>query len=284
AAAAPGVGHLRHVGVRGGDRYHWRPGRGRERGHVPPQAGVPVLRAVLYVVAAGERHLRRRVGHGGAPGAGGVRPPGPAAPVGIAARAIGAAVDGRHGPGPATRVHLRDPQPRRRAPERQPQWDALPPGSFRMTTKAPALIDWLVNACTTSASLGAAVAPNTVAVYDGPPTPALDAPLKLLLRLPHPPSDSIHPPVTVPHTQDDLGRATRPGRTGGHCCAGAWSGREDISAVRHSVAAIVAAVEVIVRSDQTQFGGNASFAYPGVTSAALLQNNTTTGAIARIPF
>src|SRR5262249_17730517 len=241
AAAAPGVGHLRHVGVRGGDRYHWRPGRGRERGHVPPQAGVPVLRAVLYVVAAGERHLRRRVGHGGAPGAGGVRPPGPAAPVGIAARAIGAAVDGRHGPGPATRVHLRDPQPRRRAPERQPQWDALPPGSFRMTTKAPALIDWLVNACTVSASLGAAVAPGTVAVYDGPPTTALDAPLKLFIGLTDPDSDSIDAAVTFTQTRDDLGSATRTELTEVHCCAEAWSGTDDISAVRHSQAAIVAA-------------------------------------------
>ena len=59
---------------------------------------------------------------------------------------------------------------------------------------------------------------------------------------------------------------------------------DDISAVRHSVAAIVAAVELIVRSDQTQFGGNGTFATPGVTSGALLQNNTSTGAIARIPF
>jgi len=155
-----------------------------------------------------------------------------------------------------------------------------------MTTKAPALIDWLVNACAVSASLAALQLGDTTGttVYDGPSTTALDPKLKLFIGLTDPDNEGIEAAVTFTQTRDDLGSATRTELTEVHCCAEAWSGTDDISAVRHSVAAIVAAVEVIVRSDQTQFGGNASFAYPGVTAAALLQNNTDHGAIARIPF
>src|SRR5262249_11003342 len=52
-----------------------------------------------------------------------VRRPGAAELVGIPAWAVGAAVDRRRGDGAAAGVQLRDPQPGRRAPERQPERD-----------------------------------------------------------------------------------------------------------------------------------------------------------------
>ena len=150
-----------------------------------------------------------------------------------------------------------------------------------MTTKVPALIDSLVNAFTTAATLGQATPPVTV--YDGPPTTGLDAPLKLYVGLTDPDNEGIEPAATFRQTRDDLGSNTRTEFPDIHCCAEAWSGTDDMSTVRHAVAAIVAAVETIIRSDATNFGGLGQ-ATPGLASGDLLQNNTTTGAIARIPF
>lgn len=150
-----------------------------------------------------------------------------------------------------------------------------------MTTKGPALIDWLVSAFTSAPTLGAATPPVTV--YDGPPTTGLDAPLKLYVGLTDPDSESIEPAVTITQSRDDLGSATRTEVSEVHCCAEAWAGTDDMATVRHSVTAIIAAAESVIRADTTNFGGIAQ-ALPGFSSGDLLQNNTSTGAIARIPF
>lgn len=151
-----------------------------------------------------------------------------------------------------------------------------------MATKVPALIDWLVNAFTTAATLGQAAPPVTV--YDGPPTTGLDAPLKLYVGLLDPDSDAAEEAATWTQERADLGQLTRTETSAIHCVAEAWSGTDDMATVRHSVRDIVQAVEVIVRGNTDQFGGNAQLASPGVTSSALLQNNTAQGAVARIPF
>src|SRR6185437_3219796 len=151
-----------------------------------------------------------------------------------------------------------------------------------MTTKVPALIDWLVNAFTTAPTLGAATPPVTV--YDGPPTTGLDAPLKLFVGLTDPDNPAAEEAATWVQSRGDLGLLMRDELSSIHCCAEAWAGTDDMPTVRHSAAAIVAAVEVVIRSDTTQFGGNAALAAPGLDTASLVQNNTQTGAVARIPF
>jgi hypothetical protein len=151
-----------------------------------------------------------------------------------------------------------------------------------MTTKAPALIDWVVNAFTIAPTLGAAVPPVTV--YDGPPTTESDPFLKLYVGLTDPDNPAAEEAATWVQSRGDLGLLTRDEISTIHCCAEAWSGTDDMPTVRHAVVTIFAAAETIIRSDTTQFGGNAALAAPGVDASSLIQNNTQTGAVARIPF
>jgi hypothetical protein len=151
-----------------------------------------------------------------------------------------------------------------------------------MTTKVPALIDWLVNAFTTAPTLGAAVPPVTV--YDGPPTTGLDAPLKLYVGLQDPDNPGASEAATFEQARSDLGQMTRDEISIIRCAAEAWAGTDDMRTVRVAAFAISAAAETIIRSDTTQFGGNAALAGPGMTGGVLVQNNTQTGAVARVTF
>lgn len=151
-----------------------------------------------------------------------------------------------------------------------------------MPSKVPALIDYLVTTFTNAPTLGTATPPVTV--YDGPPTTGLDAPLKLFVGLTDPDNPAIESAATLTQSRSDLGSATRDEVSEIHCCAEAWAGTDDMPTVRHAAFGILAAVETLVRADATSFGGNAQLAAPGVSAGELLQNNTTTGAIARIPF
>ncbi len=81
-----------------------------------------------------------------------------------------------------------------------------------------------------------------------------------------------------------IGRLGRDEMITVHCCAQAWAGTDDMKTVRVSAPGIVAAVEALMQADTTGFGGNVLFAAPGITSLALLQNNTQTGAVARVAF
>lgn len=151
-----------------------------------------------------------------------------------------------------------------------------------ITSRVPALIDYLVTLFTNDPTLGAATPP--VQVYDGPFTTALDSPLKLYVGLPDPDNPGIEPAADATQGWGALGRRGRNQEVTIHCCAEAWSGTDTIQTMRLAVAGIAAAVEALMQADTTQFGGNALFPDPGYTSEAWLQNNTSTGAIARVQF
>ena len=151
-----------------------------------------------------------------------------------------------------------------------------------VTSRLPALIDYLDALFTADPTLGAASPPVTV--YDGPPTTGLDAPLKLYVGLADPDNPGVEPAGESLQTWAALGRRGRDEMVTIHCCAEAWSGSDSIQSVRLSATGIVAAVETLMQADTTQFGGNALFPDPGITSMVLSQNNTTTGAIARQSF
>lgn len=151
------------------------------------------------------------------------------------------------------------------------------------TSRIPALISYLVATFQASALLGQATPPVTV--YDGAPTTGLDAPLKLYVGMTDPDNNaSVQPAADSVQSWAALGRLGRDELITIHCCAEAWAGTDDMTTVRASATGIVAAVETVMQSDTTQFGGNVLFPDPGITSLALLQNNTQTGAVARVVF
>lgn len=151
-----------------------------------------------------------------------------------------------------------------------------------VTSRLPALIDYLVNLFTTAATLGAANPPVTV--YDGPATTDLDAPLKLFVGLSDPDNQGGEPAGQSQQVWAAIGRRGRDEIITIHCCAEAWSGTDNIQTARLAATGIVAAVETLMQADTTQFGGNILFPDPGITTVLLSQNNTTSGAIARQSF
>jgi hypothetical protein len=154
------------------------------------------------------------------------------------------------------------------------------------SSKVPGLLTYLITLFTGAPSLQAQQLGDAqgVTVYDGPPTTGLDAKLKLYVGLTDPDSDAIEAAATWVQARGDLGQMTRDEQVTVECCAEAWSGTDDMATVRAAVFGITAAVETLIRADATQFGGNAALAAPGFAAGQLLQNNTTTGAVARIPF
>ena len=151
-----------------------------------------------------------------------------------------------------------------------------------ITSRIPALIDYLVTLFQGSALLGQATPPVTV--FDGPATTGLDAPLKLFVGLADPDNPGTEPAADSQQTWAALGRLGRDEMIVIHCCAEAWAGTDDLKTVRTSATGIVAAVEQLMQSDTTQFGGNALFPDPGITGLQLMQNNTQQGAVARVAF
>src|SRR5260221_2025270 len=152
-----------------------------------------------------------------------------------------------------------------------------------VTSRVPALLDYLYNLFNTDPTLGTAPAPNTVQVYDGPPTTLLDAPLKLYVGLSDPDNTGGEAAADFTQTWAAIGRRGRSEQVTIHCCAEAWSGTDDIKSMRAAAHAIVAAVETLLQADTTGFGGNVLFPDPGVTTRQLLQNNAGAGT-ARVPF
>jgi hypothetical protein len=151
-----------------------------------------------------------------------------------------------------------------------------------ITSRVPALIDYLVALFTNAATLGAATPPVTI--FDGPPTTELDPPLALYVGLSDPDNQAAELAADFTQSWGGLGRQARNETSTIHCCAQAWAGTDDLKTVRTSAYGIVAAVEVLMASDSTQFGGNVLFPAPGLTAGSLLQNNTDRGAIARVAF
>lgn len=151
-----------------------------------------------------------------------------------------------------------------------------------VTSRIPALLSYLVTLFTNSALLGQAVPPVTV--YDGPPTTAQDAFLKLYVGLSDPDNPAAAPAADSVQEWGAIGRLGRNEMITVHCVAEAWAGTDDMATVRTSATQIVASVEQVMQADTTQFGGNVLFPDPGITGLALLQNNTQAGAVARVAF
>jgi hypothetical protein len=153
-----------------------------------------------------------------------------------------------------------------------------------VTSRIPALIDYLVTLFTSASTLGAAAAPGTVTVFDGPAVAGLDAPLKLFVGLADPDNSGAEQAADSQQTWAALGRLGRDEIVTIHCCAEAWAGTDDLKTVRVAATGIVAAVEQLMQSDTTQFGGNALFPDPGISGLVLMQNTTQQGAVARVAF
>lgn len=151
-----------------------------------------------------------------------------------------------------------------------------------VTSRVPALIDYLVALFTNAVTLGQAAPPVTV--YDGPPTTAFDAALALYVGV-----DDALSAGTVPTgaTSDQSRQGLAQKREElitVPCAAVVWFGTDDMKTVRTAAFGILAAVEDLVRTDATQFGGNAGLADPGVSGIVLAQNNTQQGAVAQAAF
>src|SRR5260221_2497755 len=153
-----------------------------------------------------------------------------------------------------------------------------------ITSRGPALIDYLVTLFTNAATLGAAAAPGTVAIYDGPVTTGLDSPLKLYVGCTDPDNTAGKNAYDSNQTWAALGRLARDEDLTIHCCAEAWSGVDDVKTVRTSCTAITSAVEVLMQADTSQFGGNILFPNPGITNIGTPQDNRTTGGLVRQSF
>lgn len=150
-----------------------------------------------------------------------------------------------------------------------------------VTSRVPALIDYLVATFTAASTLGAAVPP--VAVYDGPQTTLAPAQLVLWVGLDDPDTDQVAPSAAAFEQEwAGLGKQARNEVSTIHCVAEAWTGADDIKGTRAAAFAILAAVEDVVRTDP--FSGLALFPDPGVTGGELRQNNTERGSQARVSF
>lgn len=151
-----------------------------------------------------------------------------------------------------------------------------------ITSRIPALIDYLVELYTNAPTIGQAN--PSVTVYDGPPTTALDAPLKLFVGLQDPDSQSAERAADYTQEWGGIGRLARNETSTIYHAAEAWTGDDTMSAARLAVYGITAAVEALVMANADQFGGNVLFPAPGFTGATLVQNNTSQGAVARVQF
>jgi len=151
-----------------------------------------------------------------------------------------------------------------------------------VTSRGPALIDYLVTLFSNANTLGTATPPVTI--YDGPQVSGLDPFLKLYV--------GIADPDTADESAYDsnqawaaLGRLGRNETVTIHCCAEAWSGSDDVKTVRASCTAITAAVEALLQADTSQFGGNVLYPDPGMANISSPQTTSTgTGARVRQPF
>ena len=152
-----------------------------------------------------------------------------------------------------------------------------------VTSRLPALLDYLITLFTAAATLGAAT--PAVTIYDGPATTELDAFLKLYVGWTDPDNTAGEPAGDTQQTWAALGRLGRDETVTIHCCAEAWSGVDVVQTVRLACTGITAAVEALMQSDSTQFGGNVLFPDPGMTNLSLPQNNDTgKGVVVRQTF
>src|SRR5215469_93836 len=151
-----------------------------------------------------------------------------------------------------------------------------------ITSRLPALIDYLVPLFTSAATIGAATPP--VAVYDGPAVSDNDPPLKLFVGLADPDLEGHLPAGTSQQAWGALGRLGRNETVTVQCCAEAWSGVNSMQTIRDAAYGIVAAVEGVMQADTTQFGGNALYPLPGSSNHQLSHGPHPEGLLVRISF
>jgi hypothetical protein len=150
-----------------------------------------------------------------------------------------------------------------------------------VTSRLPALIDYLVALFQGAATLGQAT--PKVAVYDG--QVITDDPESLILWVGM--SDPAIPDQQAADFAQEWGSLGRQGRNETvtiHCCAVAWGGGDSLAVQRVAVFGIVAAVETLMQADTTRFGGNVLYPAPGVAAGALTQLSTDRGPAARVAF
>lgn len=126
-----------------------------------------------------------------------------------------------------------------------------------ITSRVPDVIDWLVNAAQTSAQLGASTTAPVI-VVDGPPPTTDTYAEQLHLYIGDVPDGSEAsatasqnwPVLDHARTRDEDGDIT--------LTADAWTGSSVMKTARDSCAAIVAAVELLLRGDGTTGTGDAT--------------------------
>ncbi len=152
-----------------------------------------------------------------------------------------------------------------------------------ITSRVPAAIDYLVTLFQAAATLGQATPP--VNVIDGPKVTADPGPLALWVGV-----DDIDPATTLPDAAAStqqwaaLGRMARNEELVIYCTAQAVSGGDDVRTLRLAVAAIVAAVEDLVRGDASLGGVVATPGNAAVTACQWRQGPTGPGMAARASF
>jgi hypothetical protein len=151
-----------------------------------------------------------------------------------------------------------------------------------VTSRVPAVIDYLVTAFQASPLLGGAS--PAVAVYDGPAATAAPDQAQLWVGLDDPDSAAATTAAGSVQAWGGLGHMAKNEQIAIHCVAQAWSGGDDVRTARQNVYAVMAAVEQVILADASLGGtvtapGNAS-----VSAAQLLQITGTPGAGARITF
>jgi hypothetical protein len=149
-----------------------------------------------------------------------------------------------------------------------------------VTSRVPAVLDYLVTLFQAAATLGQAAPP--VAVYDGPVATGAVSQLTLWVGLDDP--DSETGTLAAVSDRHWTGLGSQGEVITISCAAEAWSGEDDIRAMRQAAYGIVAAVETLLEADTGRFGGDAVLTDPGWSGAELRQNTTDQGAQARVSF
>ncbi len=142
-----------------------------------------------------------------------------------------------------------------------------------VTSRLPALIDYLVTLFNNDPTIGAAT--PAIRVFDGPTTTRDPAPLQLYVGLSNPDNPGAEPAGETAQVWASIGRRARTETITVHCAALAWSGTDDAKTMRAAAMAIVAAVEALMQADTTQFGGNVLYPMPGIAQIALTQSNAS---------
>lgn len=151
-----------------------------------------------------------------------------------------------------------------------------------VTSRIPAVIDYLVTTFTASSTLGAATPP--VKVYDGPQTIESSDPLVLWVGLDDPDAAGGRRAGDSQMSWAALGRQGKNEQLSIYCAADAWYGTDDIRTARVAAYGITAAVETLIQADATLGGTVVTPGNAIVTNTQLLQDNTNRGALARVTF